>query len=320
MDRKILIVLLNGLMLTACTFSLVGTPPPAAPLPASPTLSLPFPTAPLVAPTTPPPASPTYSVPLASSASPASGDVIPGSPSGPYAVILVKSNDVLNIRSGPGVDYPIIGSFQPTYTDVMRTGPSSQVDNALWVEVQIPSGKTGWVNAKYLTEYIPLSNVCDLKALTLVSDFERAVLAEDGELLASLVSPAHGVDVWAYRSGRPVNFDVAHARWVFESSYANNWGIHPASGLDIQGAFRDVILPNLKEVMRVSHSTTCNDPSVPGWDLTAWPEEYANINVLKLYKPATPGVDLDWRIWLAGVEYVSGQPYLFALLHFMWVP
>jgi hypothetical protein len=49
-------------------------------------------------------------------------------------VILVASNDVLNIRSGPGVSHSVVASFGPTANNVMRTGPSSVVDGASWVE------------------------------------------------------------------------------------------------------------------------------------------------------------------------------------------
>ncbi|MBE3037249.1 MAG: hypothetical protein IMZ62_00315, partial [Chloroflexi bacterium] len=48
--------------------------------------------------------------------------------------------------------------------------------------------------------------------------------------------------------------------------------------------------------------------------------EYANVNFYTVYKPGTPGVDLDFRYWLVGVEFVQGQPYVFALIHFAWEP
>jgi len=245
--------------------------------------------------------------------------ITPGSPSGPYAVILVSPGDVLNVRAGPGIGYGVIDSFQPTFTAVIRTGASAWVDGALWVEVQTPSGKAGWVNSRYLTEYVPPSDVCDQKVLDLMGKFERAIMNSDGVMLQSLVSPLHGVDIWLYRSGRRINFDAEHARWVFESTFVHNWGVHPASGMNISGSFHEVVLPDLQKVFGVAHTTTCNDRTVPGWSVT-WPDEYANINVVKVLKPATPGTDLDWRIWLVGIEYVGGVPYLFSLIQFIWVP
>lgn len=317
------LVLLSVLL--ACTL------PIAAPLPTPtvfvlPTLTSPPPTSTLPVSTVPPvESSTTTSQPPAIPTSPPQFSptpgviILPGSPSGPYAVILVSPGDVLNVRAGPGAGYRVIASFPPTFTAVIRTGPSARVDNALWVEVQTPSGGTGWVNSRYLTEYVPPSAVCDQKVLDLMGKFERALMNSDGVALQNLVSPLHGLDVWLYRSGHPINFDAEHARWVFESTFVHNWGAHPASGAEIKGAFHEVVVPDLQKVFGVAHTTTCNDLSVPGWSVT-WPDEYANINVVKVLKPASPNVDLDWRIWLVGVEYVAGVPYLFSMIQFIWVP
>ena len=91
---------------------------------------------------------------------------VPGSPSGPYGVILTVPTDVLNIRSGPGVAYPVTAYFPATATTVMRTGPSATVGDATWVEVTKPSGGTGWVNAHFLTEYVAPASFCASTAVT----------------------------------------------------------------------------------------------------------------------------------------------------------
>lgn len=61
-------------------------------------------------------------------------------------VAAVRATTRLNIRSGPGMTYAVIGKAEPTQqlTVVSRTA-----DDA-WVEVQLPTG-TGWVAAQYLT-------------------------------------------------------------------------------------------------------------------------------------------------------------------------
>jgi hypothetical protein len=205
-------------------------------------------------------------------------------------------------------------------TGVTRIGPSAMVGDSIWWEIQSQAGVRGWVNAKYLTEYVAPSAVCDDKILLTLSSFEQAITGSDGVLLASLVSPRHGLDVWLYRTGNPINFDAEHTRWVFESTYVHDWGAHPASGLDIQGSFQEVVLPNLRDMYNDGHEVHCNERGVPGWNISAWPDEYTNLTVYKIYKPPTPGVDLDYRIWLAGIEYVGGKPYLFALIQFIWTP
>jgi len=345
MRSKSFILIAAGLALATllgCTFTLFSTPEP------QPTLVIPTLTPMPATPVTPIGASPTGASPTAASptatttsatlpvpptftsTSPATvipttipptvSIITPAAPSGPYAVILVQPTDVLNIRSAPGANSAVVGSFTATSTSIQRSGASAKVGDSLWVEVIRPDGGRGWVNAKYLTEYIAPSQVCDPKAMTLLSNFERAITTSNGDLLASLVSPLHGVYVWLWRSGNAINFDQAHAKWVFESTYIHNWGEHPASGLETKGSFHEAVLPNLLAMYTDGHEIHCGERGVPGWNISAWPEEYTNINVYKILKPATPGVDLDWRIWLAGVEYVNGQPYLFALIHFQWVP
>lgn len=72
-------------------------------------------------------------------------------PSAPDAatVALVRSTTRLNIRSGPGTTYAVIGKADPSQplTIVGRTTDGS------WVEVQLPEATetTGWVAAQYVT-------------------------------------------------------------------------------------------------------------------------------------------------------------------------
>lgn len=257
-------------------------------------------------------------------ASPAGSDgILPGSPSGPYAVILVAANDVLNIRSGPGAENSVVGSFQPIFTAVMRTGPSSKAGEALWVEVQNPAGGKGWVNAKYLIEFVSPSAFCsDSQVTSILQILKTAIVTSNGELFASLVSPVHGLDVRKFRDGRVVNYDGEHAEFVFVTTFEVNWGPAPGSGQDTIGTFSEVPFPNLLDVLTASYERHCNDAlDLATFSLEPWLSEYANVNFYNLYKPGTETYDgLDWRTWLVGIECVQGQPYLFTLIHFQWEP
>ena len=319
--------------LIGCSLSLLGTPAPFPTLPVMPSptqlSASPTPLAsltPLASPTatsvTP---SPTVVLPTLTTGpgpSVTPGGVVTGSPSGPYAVILVASADVLNIRAAAGPGNPIVGIFAPTATNVMRIGPSTYIGSNLWVEVQNPTGGTGWVNAHYLTEYIAPAAFCaDGKVNTLITNLDNALSTANGDLLSTLVSPAHGLDLRLWRYGTMVNYDQEHARWVFESSYEVNWGPAPGSGMDTIGPFHKAVLPSLQEVFNASYSLGCDDPgAAAAFSVMPWPNEYNIIHFYSVFKPGTPGVDLDWRLWLVGVEYVKGQPYLFALIHFQWEP
>lgn len=68
-----------------------------------------------------------------------------------YRVVNVQSDDVLNIRSGPGVQYPISGFIPPSGTNIQITGVSMYVNESLWVPIMYKE-VTGWVNKYYLAE------------------------------------------------------------------------------------------------------------------------------------------------------------------------
>lgn len=66
-----------------------------------------------------------------------------------YRVTGVRTDDVLNIRSGPGVTHPVIGEIRPDGTGVQITGDATELDTELWVPITY-QGITGWVNSRYL--------------------------------------------------------------------------------------------------------------------------------------------------------------------------
>ncbi len=309
------------------------TPTPAVPTSSVPTLTVSTsitPTRTIPTPTlgVPTPTSgflPTSSVPTPTvefTPTPPSG-VIPGPSNGSYGVIQIAPGEVLSIHTGAGAGYPITGSFPSTAVNVVRTGPSSMVGSDLWVQVQDPGGGTGWVNSKFLTEYAASTDFCsDSKVTTMLANFGTALTTSNGELLSALVSPAHGMTVYLWRNGIPHTFKPSDARWVFDSTYSHNWGSAPASGLDTRGSFHEKVLPWLQEVFSNAGKTlTCNSLGTAAqYGTNPWPLEYTNVNFYTVYKPGTPGIDLDFRYWLVGVEYYQGQPFVFALIHFAWEP
>lgn len=294
------------------------TSPPASPSPAAPTVTLSLPS-PTTAPATlPPPTATTGPGPAPTASRTASL-------SGPYAVILVGSGDVVNIRSGAGSGNPSVGTFPPTATTVMRTGPTTTSGSELWVQVQNPGGGTGWVNAKYLTEYVPHAAFCaDSRVNALLASLGHALTASDGAQLASLVGTTHGMEVRLYRYGTAVNYDPAHARYVFDSTYEVDWGPAPGSGKHTIGSFHVAVLPGLSDVFNApapGYTLSCDLVQTGGASYdTSWPAQYTNVNFYSVYKPGPSGQELAWRTVLVGVEYVSGQPSVFSLTQMTWEP
>ncbi len=315
--------ILAFLFLTGCNLPrATPTPSPTLPTLASPTLLLSTPTPAIPTNTPAPTATEDLSTDTPAVATPTTGAAAGSSPSGPYAVINVAASDVLYIRSAAGPGYASVGSFAPTATNVMRTGLSSTVGGVLWVQVQNPSGGTGWVNSAFLTEYVAPAVFCaDTRVNTFLADFGETLADSDGVALAETVSPTHGMTVRLWRDGRAVTFYANDARWVFTSTYQHNWGAEPGSGLNTIGAFHVSVLPKLLDVFDSSYTLTCNSlGTAPQYGSEPWPYPYTNINYYTVYKPGTAGADLSWRYWLVGVEYVQGQPHVFGLIHFQWEP
>lgn len=241
----------------------------------------------------------------------------------PYAVVLVLPGDILNIRAGAGVGNSVVGALQPTASGVKRSGPATSAGGDRWVEIQNPNGGTGWVNANFLTEYVPSSTFCnDPRATELLNQIKTALLNSNGKLLSSLVSPAHGVDVRLWRYGTIANYSPEEAAWVFQSDYEVSWGAAPGSGEETKGTFNTQPLPKLKEVFGGNYSLHCNDTlDLATFSLQPWPPEYGNINFYTVYQPGSEQYGgLDWRAWTVGVEYAQGKPTLFALIHYQWEP
>lgn len=324
--RTPVILTLLALTLSACAAQPVVPTP--SPLPSQTATSIPVTATPLISASVTPSASPTTtSAPTSTSVPPVAATATSIPPVtgiyNPYAVVLVLPDDVLNIRAAAGVGNSLVGTLQPTASGVMRTGASATAGGDLWVEVQNPSGGTGWVNADFLTESVSSASFCaDSRVLSLIQSLQTAMLKADGDLLASLVSPVHGMDVRLWRYGTVANYSPEEAAWVFQSEYQVSWGAAPGTGDQTLGTFSAQPLPKLKEVLGSAYSLHCNDAlDLALFSLKPWPPEYANINFYTLYKPGSePYGGLDWRAWTVGVEYVQGQPKLFALIHYQWEP
>ncbi len=65
-----------------------------------------------------------------------------------HRVAGVDAPDRLNVRSGPGVDHPIVGSFGPGESDVLPSGAVVVTGMADWYELDSPV--SGWVHSRYL--------------------------------------------------------------------------------------------------------------------------------------------------------------------------
>jgi len=185
----------------------------------------------------------------------------------------------------------------------------------------IPTTAVPGVRSPFPVTQVPPASFCaDGQVTALIGSFKTALQTSNGELLASLVSPVHGMEARYFRDGRTVNYDNAHAKFLFESTFQVDWGTEPGSGLPRMGSFHEVILPALLGVFNKEYTLYCNELKVGGTTYpAAWP--YPGVNYYSVYYPGTQiNGNLDWHTWLLGFEYVNTRPYLFAILQFVWEP
>ncbi len=67
-----------------------------------------------------------------------------------YQVVNVATWDALNMRSGAGTGFDIIGEIPANTSGITITNDESDVGGSTWVKI-IWNGQTGWVNKRYLT-------------------------------------------------------------------------------------------------------------------------------------------------------------------------
>ena len=164
------------------------------------------------------------------------------------------------------------------------------------------------------------ATICnDPQVTALIDSFKKAVLTSDGQLLSSLVSPTRGMDVAYFRDGTVITYRPEQAKFLFETTFEVDWGTEPGSGALKRGSFHDVVVPELAKVFNQPYTLHCNELKHGGATYEpAW--EYQS-EFYSIYFPGTPeNGNMDWHTWVMGIEYVSGKPYVYALMQFFWEP
>ncbi|HSM72514.1 MAG TPA: NBR1-Ig-like domain-containing protein [Anaerolineales bacterium] len=181
------------------------------------------------------------------------------------------------------------------------------------------SGNPTPTNTPSVTQTLSHDAFCaDTRVPLLIAQLKAGANQSNGSLISTLVSPTHGLDVrlWAY--AEPVNFNAAGVSNMFSDTTIYNWGGGP-SGIPDTGTFKDVIQPKLLEVLNAPNMEIYCDSLDKAYPLSnPWP--YPNIRYYNLYKPGTPGTELDFRTWLIGFEYINGEPYLHSMVTIIWEP
>lgn len=233
-----------------------------------------------------------------------------------FAAVWVTPPNTLALRQPAGIAGSEVGSLPHDQRDIRLTGQVSYLGSSIWVEVRSPlSG--GWVNGWYLTEQIEPAAFCDDDRVpALIERLQAAVTTSDGGALAALVNPRRGLAVRHDWWNPEVTLPRAAVPGLFVSADQYGWGQQEPGGRELRGAFRDIILPRLSDVLFGDPEWSCGSLRA-GTTMgdVRWPAEYTNLNFYSLHRPdRLPGSQFNWRTLAIGFEYIDDQPYITVLV------
>lgn len=353
MVRRFFILALVVVLVVAC--DLGGSPTPdrvatevavqrsvAATLTAEALQTAPSPT---LAPTEPPPPSPTdtplpgptATAPAEPSSTPLpspTGTALPPtptralpSPTGtaiawrpePYAVVGVASDDRLNVRSGAGVNYAMVGSI-PAYGMGVQVGQSGQeVGESLWLPVWY-QGVSGWANSRYLARQV---GTVDEKVAARAVQIMMALKEKDMAALSDWVHPDRGLRFSPYTFVRVEDqvFGPSAVEGLASDPTLYLWGAFDGSGEPIRTTFS-------RYYERFVYDVDFAQPDVLGLDRFVGSGN--TINNIPDFYPGSVTVEyhfegfdplyggMDWRSLRLVLERHEGEWLLVGIVHDEW--
>lgn len=246
------------------------------------------------------------------------GGILPGGGAS-FSLFGVPPDGRLMVREPAGISGTVVDELPADLRHIGLTGLATPLGSSIWVEIALPSGTSGWINLRNLTEDIDPQDFCrDPRVPALMDTFFAALRDRSGESLAETISPRRGLvlrhDWWNAEIVIPLPEIPDLMQRVDEIA----WGVQRGSGAPIVGSFRDRLLPEMDALLAGEAQEACNqllsaDTGIPA----EWPGEYARMNYLSFLVPAPdPGPRFNWRSWAVGVEYVDGVPYVAILVRY----
>jgi hypothetical protein len=235
-----------------------------------------------------------------------------------YAVFGIPEGDTLVVREHAGASGTEIAQFAHDAQPIAATGMSSALGSSRWIEILTPSGQTGWVQSRHLTEFVPAEQACtDPRLRDLAAALAAAAESSGPQDIEALISPHHGLAVRLDGLGGEVLFGPQELNSLTTPGTVFDWQTRPQSGLGQAGDFRsDVLVPLVESLQQAEPACNAIPIGRSGID-PEWPGEYANLNYLAFYVPQqAEGSEFVWHTWVLGFEYVGGRPYLGVILRY----
>lgn len=318
-----------GLVWIVCAVlvGLVGCRPAEAPTDTgvAATRTAPPPSSPLSTPTAAPTSSWTSPIPTASPAAQPTPAFSVGDDR--FAVVGVEMDDMLAVRSGPGLDHAIVGRIPPYGTGIRGAADGgSEADGTLWLPIQYED-TAGWASGSFLALQV---GAAEPDVAARAAGIILALRDRNLEQLATFVHPDKGIRFSPYTyvrvqpespQGEDLVFDAGHVAHLFDDPTAYRWGWFDGSGESIDMTFGAYF-------ERFVYDVDFVQPDVVGFGETIGHGNTIN-NIPEVYPDAVTveyhleGLDpqfagLDWRSLRLVLEQVGSVWYLVGVVHDEW--
>ncbi len=156
----------------------------------------------------------------------------------PYTVVNVAPDDVLNVRTGPGVSNPVVGTLPPHAQNVQVGETGQEVGGSLWLPVWY-RGTEGWVNSRFLVPHVGL---IDDEIASRAAEIIWAIKNHDMLAWAETVDTHQGVRFSPYTYvdvDRDLVFMPVPFSMLWEDTTVYLWGTYAGSGDPIELTFQE---------------------------------------------------------------------------------
>jgi uncharacterized protein YraI len=240
------------------------------------------------------------------------------------SVILVAADDVLNVRSGPGIAYEVIAGLTSTATGVVLTGRETQVGSSIWVEIVTDLG-SGWVNEYYLAEPDSKANpFSEGFAIDLVDQL-AAVFAGRGDLTEA--SSRRGIFVAHHDRAQP----FTHVDDLLTDPTLYVWAGNGCAPEDCPDetpnlTFAEGVADSFLNAWIDGDRQVVVDEVLPGGNgklaESIVPTEFTNLHYLAVKDPGdNPEYGgMDWFTWYVFFTYENEVPVLLGMSIDEWAP
>jgi spore germination protein GerM len=238
-------------------------------------------------------------------------------------VVLVVEDDVLNTRSGAGVDNPIIGMLEPGAV-VRVTGPDATVGSSTWVEIAVPGG-TGWVNARYLAAVVDAADFAADPAVIDLLDRMAELMADEGDL-TEVVSRR---GLYVAHNAPPLLFEVDQLDTIMTEATTYKWGsaaLEPDSPELPSRTFATAVGERFVSAYDdADTSIMFNEAELGGNGIPAEfviPFEFRGLNFVSVFDSGDDEQygGLDWTAWYVSIDYEDGEPVVVGMTVNEWSP